>query len=70
MQHQHKKENPTNKPVSYVILRSGKRVSNMEYRNREDASTELEYWITVVKKWDPTAKVEVGVKDSRKHRVY
>ena len=65
-----KNKNTSQKSDSYVVLRSGKRVSTAEYRNKEDALKEFEYWKSVVKKWDPTAKVEISIKDSRRHRVY
>ena len=54
----------------YVVVRSGLRVSDMEYDTSSDASEELMHWKSIVKRWPDGSVVEVVEKDDKKHRIW
>lgn len=64
------KSTSSNKPVSYVVVRDGRRVSPTEYSAIENAAQEYGYWSALTNKWDPTSKVEVVEKNDKLHRIY
>jgi len=53
----------------YIVVRSGIRVSDMEYDTPADASEELKHWKSVVNRWPDGSKVEVVEKNDKNHRV-
>lgn len=53
----------------YVVTRSGLRVSEQEYQNREDAQVEYEHWKGIVKRWPDGTKIEIAEFDENKHRL-
>lgn len=58
------------KNKKYVVVRSGLRVSDMEYDNYSDANAEVEHWKSILKRWPDGTVVEVVEKDEKKHRVW
>ena len=54
----------------YVVVRSGLRVSDLEYDSPNDASTEVEHWNKIIKRWPDGTVIEVVEKDDKKHRVW
>jgi hypothetical protein len=54
----------------YVVVRSGLRVSDLEYDNPTDASNEVEHWNKIIKRWPDGTVIEVVEKDDKKHRVW
>lgn len=62
----------TKAPTSYVVLRAGYRVSDVEYSDPEDpkAKDELEFWSRVEKNHSYGAPVEITGYNPRKHRVW
>jgi hypothetical protein len=58
------------KNKKYVVVRSGLRVSDLEYDTPSDATTEAEHWKSIIKRWPDGSLIEVVEKDEKKHRVY
>lgn len=60
------------KPVKYVVLRAGYRVSDKEYSDSNDPAcvSELEFWTKVERFNSHGAPVETVVFDPKKHRVW
>lgn len=60
------------KESSYVVVRNGIRVSDVEYRSDVDAAAknELAYWKKLVTDWPDGSIVEIVKKDNKKHRIY
>lgn len=58
------------KSKKYVVIRDGHRVSDVEYINLSDASTECAFWNRLVRTWDHSSKVEILEKDDRLHRIF
>jgi len=60
------------RPVSYVVVRDGYRVSDKEYDSPTDplCVTEIKFWSGVSKDRSYGEKVEVVQYDSKKHRVW
>lgn len=50
----------------YYVIRDGYRVSECEYDTEENASLEYDYWNRLTLKWDPTSKVSIFDKQSKK----
>jgi len=65
-----KLKNQKEKSKKYVVIRDGHRVSDVEYINMEDASTEYAYWGGLIRKWDHTSKIEILEKNDRLHRTF
>jgi len=47
------------KNIRYVILRDGRRVSDLEYQNKEEAKTEYDHWASIIKRWPDGSKIEI-----------
>jgi len=60
------------RPVTYVVLRAGYRVSDKEYSDVNDPAcvSELEFWSKVERYHSHGAPVKVEVFDPKKHRVW
>ena len=60
------------KPITYVVVREGYRVSDREYETPDDpaAISEQEFWTQVAKKHSYGEPVSIVQYDSRKHRVW
>lgn len=58
------------KSKKYVVIRDGHRVSDVEYTNLSDASTECAFWNRLVRTWDLSSKVEILEKNDRLHRIF
>lgn len=60
------------KPVKYVVLRDGYRVSDKEYDNPEDPESiqERDFWKNIALKHSHGEKVEIVPYDVNKHRVW
>ena len=58
------------KSKKYVVIRDGHRVSDVEYINLSDASTECAFWNRLVRTWDHASKVEILEKNDRLHRIF
>jgi hypothetical protein len=54
----------------YVVVRSGLRVSDLEYDSPAEATQELEHWKSVIKRWPDGSAVVVVEKDEKKHRIW
>lgn len=65
-------ENTEKKPISYVVVREGYRVSDKEYSNETDpvAISEKDFWNKVAKKHSYGEPVKIVQYDSKKHRVW
>ena len=65
-------ENTEKRPVTYVVVRDGYRVSDREYLTSNDpvAITEQKFWNKVAKNHSYGEKVEIVPYDSRAHRVW
>jgi hypothetical protein len=65
-------DNEQKKPVVYVVVREGFRVSDKEYSDSTDpvAVSEKEFWTTVAKKHSYGEPVEIVQYDAKKHRVW
>jgi len=65
-------ENTEKRPVTYVVVRDGYRVSDREYHTADDpvALTEKKFWTTVANKHSHGEKCGIVPYDSRKHRVW
>ena len=37
--------------IKYVILRDGRRVSDLEYVSKVEAKTEYEHWSSILNRW-------------------
>jgi hypothetical protein len=53
----------------YVVTRSGLRVSEQEYQNKQDAQVEYDHWKGIVKRWPDGTKIEIVEFDENKHRL-
>jgi len=64
--------NPEAKPVKYVVVRDGHRVSDMEYDSPTDSFclAEIKFWSGVSEGRSYGEKVEAVQYDSKKHRVW
>jgi len=58
------------KTKKYVVVRSGMRVSDMEYDIPADANEELMHWKSIVNRWPDGSVVEIVEKDDKKHRIW
>lgn len=45
--------------IKYVILRDGRRVSDLEYVSKDEAKVEYEHWKSIIKRWPDGSKVEI-----------
>jgi hypothetical protein len=69
-----KKENGAESNVAteqkcYVVTRSGLRVSELVYTNKNDAKTEFDHWSGIVKKWPDGTKIELVEYNETRHKV-
>ena len=69
-----KKENGTENNVTpvqkfYVVTRSGLRVSELVYVNKNDAKTEFDHWSGIVKKWPDGTRIELVEYNEIRHKV-
>lgn len=69
-----KKENGVDNGVSteqkfYVVTRSGLRVSELVYADKNDAKTEFEHWTGIVKKWPDGTRIELVEYNETRHKV-
>lgn len=53
----------------YVVTRSGLRVSEMEYQNKNDAQIEYDHWVKIINRWPDGSKIEVVEFDEKKHKI-
>ena len=60
------------KPIRYVVVRDGHRVSDKEYELPTDAKclAEIQFWSGVSKRQSHGEKVEAVPYDSKRHRVW
>ncbi len=65
-------ENKETKPVKFVVVRDGYRVSDKEYATESDpvALTEFAFWDKVAFNHSYGEPVEIVQYDSKKHRVW
>jgi hypothetical protein len=65
-------ENEQKKPIVYVVVREGFRVSDKEYEIPTDpvALAEKEFWTTVATKHSYGEPVQIVQYDAKKHRVW
>ena len=61
--------NETTYPKKYVITRSGLRVSDLEYENKERAQAEFDHWKKIISRWPDGSKIEISEFDEKKHRI-
>ncbi len=57
-------------PKRYVVIRSGIRVSELEYDNVDDAAQEVGHWQQILNKWPDGTKITVEEFSEKKHRIY
>lgn len=64
--------NPSKNEPTYVVVRSGVRVSDQEYISPDwpAAIAELGFWQRVVKRFPDGTKVEIVPYEKKKHRVW
>ena len=67
-----KKETTEARPIKYVVVRDGHRVSDREYNSPTDplCVAEIKFWSGVSKGRSYGEKVEAVQYDSKKHRVW
>lgn len=60
------------RPVTYVVIRDGYRVSDVEYESKDDpfAIAELSFWNLVAQTHSHGELVTIVQYDSKKHRVW
>lgn len=60
------------KPIRYVVIREGYRVSDKEYETLTDPDcvAEVQFWTKVAKNHSYGEKVEAIQYDSKKHRIW
>jgi len=65
-------ENKEAKPVRFVVVREGYRVSDKEYETQDDptAVAEQEFWTRIAKKFSYGEPVQIVQFESKKHRVW
>lgn len=61
--------NSTTEQKFFVVTRSGLRVSELVYANRNDAKTEFDHWTGILKKWPDGTKIELVEYIETKHKV-
>jgi hypothetical protein len=56
----------------YVVVRAGVRVSDVEYKSKDDpeAKSELEFWKKTAKRAKDGSKTEIVEFDGKKHNVW
>jgi hypothetical protein len=54
-----KSDSLTDNNIKYVILRDGRRVSDLEYTSKDEARTEYEHWSSIIKRWPDGSKIEI-----------
>jgi hypothetical protein len=54
-----KSDSLTDNNIKYVILRDGRRVSDLEYTSKDEARTEYEHWSSIIKRWLDGSKIEI-----------
>jgi len=54
-----KSDSFTDNNIKYVILRDGRRVSDLEYTSKDEARTEYEHWSSIIKRWPDGSKIEI-----------
>lgn len=54
-----KNDSLTDNNIKYVILRDGRRVSDLEYTSKDEARTEYEHWSSIIKRWPDGSKIEI-----------
>ena len=47
-------------PKKYVVTRSGLRVSDVEYENKERAQSEFDHWKKIVSRWPDGSKIQIS----------
>jgi hypothetical protein len=52
----------------WVVLRDGKRVSDVEYDTSSDAQSELQYWTNIINKWCKHTRATVACIESKKKK--
>lgn len=65
-----KQVNGTASKKKYVVIRSGIRVSDLEYDNVDDATQEVEHWQRILNTWPDGTKITVEEYNDKKHRIY
>lgn len=65
-----KQVNGTASQKKYVVIRSGIRVSDLEYDNVDDATQEVEHWQRILNTWPDGTKITVEEYNDKKHRIY
>ena len=50
----------TEYPKKYVVTRSGLRVSDLEYENKERAQAEFDHWKKIVSRWRDGSKIQIS----------
>lgn len=65
-----KQFNGTASQKKYVVIRSGIRVSDLEYDNVDDATQEVEHWQRILNTWPDGTKITVEEYNDKKHRIY
>jgi len=61
--------NVTTEQKCYVVTRSGLRVSELVYTNKNDAKTEFDHWSGIVNKWPDGTKIELVEYNETRHKV-
>lgn len=58
----YEKSNTTNDklPTLYVVTRDGRRTSDKNFLLERDARNESDYWIRLVRKYDPRSKISIA----------
>lgn len=64
--------NHETRPITYVVIRDGHRVSDREYQTLDDpwAIHEQEFWTLIAKNHSYGERVDVVEYDSKKHRIW
>ena len=65
-------EQKQERPVTYVVVRDGKRVNDEEYLTPDDpkALDWVEHYRNIIKKWPDGTNVEIVKYDNKKHRTW
>lgn len=59
----------TTEQKCYVVTRSGVRVSELVYTNKDEAKTEYDHWTGIVKRWPDGTKIELVEYNETKHKI-
>lgn len=64
-----KTKSTTTEQKCYVVTRSGVRVSELVYTNKDEAKVEYDHWTGIVKRWPDGTKIELVEYNETRHKI-